>query len=99
MWACEGAMFPNAGAQNGKMFSGGGSGSGFVLFVFAAMLMVFFDFLSFFFAMLMGFFIGFRFCCYVHGFFDVFVHLLCFPCYAHGFVYLFVFLLVCSWVV
>ena len=34
--------------------------------------------------MLMGFLIGFRFCCYVHGFVEVFVHLLCFPCYAHG---------------
>ena len=33
MWACEGAMFPNAGAQNGKMCSGGGSGSA-VVFAF-----------------------------------------------------------------
>ena len=44
VWACEGAMFPNAGAQNGKMCSGGGSGNGFVLFVFAAMLMGFLTF-------------------------------------------------------
>jgi hypothetical protein len=38
-------MFLNAGAQNGKMFSGGaggGSGSCLVFFVFAAMLMGFF---------------------------------------------------------
>jgi len=27
VWGCEGAMFPNAGAQNGRMFSGDGSGN------------------------------------------------------------------------
>ena len=91
-------MFPNAGAQNGKMSSGGRSGSDLWLFVFAAMLMGFFEFFSFFDAMLMGFLIGFHFCCYSHGFFDVFVHLLCFHCYAHGFFDFSVFLLVCSWV-
>ena len=47
VWACEGAMFPNAGAQNGKMFCGGGSGSDLWLFVFAAMLMGFLSFLAF----------------------------------------------------
>ena len=44
VWACEGAMFPNAGAQNGKMSSGGGSGSEKNFFVFAAMLMGFLTF-------------------------------------------------------
>ena len=57
------------------------------------MLIVLFDFLRFLDAVLMGVFICVRFCCYAHGFFDVFVHLLCFPCYAHGFFYCFVFLL------
>ena len=38
-------MFANAGAQNGKMFSGaGGSGSEKNFFVFAAMLMGFLTF-------------------------------------------------------
>ena len=37
-------MFPNAGAQNGKMFSGGGSGSEKFFFVVAAMLMGFLTF-------------------------------------------------------
>jgi hypothetical protein len=49
-------------------------------------------------AMLMGFLIFLCFCCYAHGFFDVFAHLLRFCCYAHGFFDLFVFLLVGSWV-
>ena len=40
-WVCERAMFPNAGAQNGKMCSGGGSGGRLCLFVFVAMLMGF----------------------------------------------------------
>ena len=90
-------MFPNAGAQNGKMFSGGGSGSD-LAFSFWCYAHGFFDFLSFLDAMLMGFLIGFHFCCYSHGFFDVFVHLLCFHCYAHGFFDFSVILLVCSWV-
>jgi len=49
----------------------------------------FFDRLSFFDAMLIGFLICFRFCCYAHGFFYVFVHLLCFHCYAYGFLLFF----------
>ena len=44
VWACEGAMFPNAGAQNGEMSSGGRSGSDLFLFVFAVMLMGFLTF-------------------------------------------------------
>jgi hypothetical protein len=39
---CERAMFPNAGAQNGKMFSGGAPVAGLSFFVFAAMLMGFY---------------------------------------------------------
>ena len=34
--------------------------------------------------MLMGFLMCSCFCWYVHGFFDVFVHLFRFRCYAHG---------------
>ena len=87
MWACEGAMFPNACAQNGKMFcggGGGGSGSAVVLsFLLICSWFFFFCFLSFLDAMLIGFLICFRVCCYAHGFFDVFVHLFRFRCYAH----------------
>ena len=62
VWACEGAMFPNAGAQNGKMSSGGGSGSD----------------LPFSFLLLCScFFLLFEpFRCYAHGFFDHIVSLL-----------------------
>ena len=62
VWACEGAIFPNAGAQNGKMFSGGGSGSGFV---FSFLLLC---------SWVFWLFEPFR--CYAHGFFDWFSFLL-----------------------
>ena len=41
--------------------------------------------------MLIGLLIWFRFCCYAHGFFDVFVQLVRFRCNAHWFFDLFVF--------
>ena len=94
-------MFPNAGAQNGKMSCGGGGGGGSgsaVVFSFLLLCSWFFDFLRLLDAMLMVFLIWFRFCCYDHGFFDVFVQLVRFRCYVHGFFDIFVFLLVCSWV-
>ena len=58
VWACEGAMFSNAGAQNGKMFSGGGgSGSavGFSFLVLCSWVLRLFE----------------TFACYAHGFFDL----------------------------
>ena len=39
MQACEGARFPNAGAQNGQMSIRGGSGSDLFFTVFVAMCM------------------------------------------------------------
>ena len=38
----------------------------------------------------MGFFTCFRFYCYAHGFFDVFVQLVRFRCYVHGFFMFFI---------
>ncbi len=58
MWACEGAMFPNAGAQDGKMFSGGGGGGSGNAVAFPFLLLIclwVFEFLSLFVAMFTGF--------------------------------------------
>ena len=62
--ACGGAMFPNAGAQNGKMFCGGGGGGSGSAVVFSFLLLCFFVLL----------FELFR-CC-AHWFFDLFSRLL-----------------------
>ena len=85
VWACERAVCSNAGAQNGKMCCGGGSGSAVVFSFLLLCPWVFWLFETF--------------TCYVHGFFDrwppyaaicmgfliVCAPLVTVSCYMHGF--------------
>ena len=94
MRACEGAMFPNAGAQNGKMCSGGGGSGSVVVFSFvllcSCVLCLIFEVVRCYTQLFVvcvccnahGCLICLCFCWYAHGFFDVFAPLARFSCYA-----------------
>ena len=100
VWACEGAMFPNAGAQNGKMCSGGGGSGSAVSFSFLLLCSWAFWLLEFFWcynyswvfwfvwvfaAMRMGFLMCLCIFLVFLAMLMVFLIFLCFCCYAHGF--------------
>jgi hypothetical protein len=82
VWACEWGVIVNDGGLHSNISC---SGRAVVFCVFVAMLVGFKTFWDFWVLRSLVFLIWFRFCCYAHGFFDVFVQLVRFRCNAHDF--------------